>query len=276
MFASCLLALALAATPAARPDTAHLVIVATTDVHGRAFAWDYTADRPFPGGLTRVATVVDSLRRAYPGQVLVVDAGDLIQGNAFAAYFGRVATRDTNPVIRAMNLVGYDVATLGNHEFNWGLATLRQALAGAAFPYVSANIRGLPKDTLVHPAYVVLQRQGLRIGVTGFTTPGVMLWDRNNVRGRVRLERIPVAARRVLPALDRRDDFTIVLIHSGMEASRPTTRPASASRMPPRCWRRSHRSRIWWSWVIRTARCGTRCSTACTSSSPRTGPRASW
>jgi 2',3'-cyclic-nucleotide 2'-phosphodiesterase (5'-nucleotidase family) len=83
----------------------------------------------------------------------------------------------------------------------------------------------LPKDTLVHPAYVVLQREGLRIGVTGFTTPGVMLWDRNNVRGRVRLERIPVAARRVLPALDRRDDFTIVLIHSGMdgESSYDTT-----------------------------------------------------
>lgn len=217
MLASLLLAAALGTSPAAAPDTAHLVVVATTDVHGRAFAWDYAADRPFPGGLTRVATVVDSLRRAYPGQVLVVDAGDLIQGDPFAAYFASVAPRDTNPVVRAMNLVGYDAATLGNHEFNWGLATLARALHGAAFPYVSANIRGLPRDTLVHPAYVIIERGGVKIGITGFTTPGVMVWDRNNVQGRIHLERIPDAARRVLPILDRRSDLEIVLIHSGMD-----------------------------------------------------------
>ena len=217
MLASILLAAALAAAPAPSPDSAHLVIVATTDVHGRAFAWDYTTDRPFPGGLTRVATVVDSLRAAWPGQVLLVDSGDLIQGDPFAAYFARVAPQDTNPMLRAMNLVGYDVATLGNHEFNWGLATLARALDGARFPYVSANIRGLPGDTLAYRPYVVLERQGVRIGVAGFTTPGVMIWDRKNVAGRVRLERIPPAARRVLPELRRKFDFDIVLIHSGMD-----------------------------------------------------------
>ncbi|HET8762999.1 MAG TPA: 5'-nucleotidase C-terminal domain-containing protein [Gemmatimonadales bacterium] len=225
MLASLLLAAALTVPHPAAPDTAHLVIVATTDVHGRAFAWDYTTDRPFPGGLTRVATVVDSLRRAYPGQVLLVDSGDLIQGDPFAAYFARVAPQDTNPMIRAMNLVGYDAATLGNHEFNWGLATLAKALGGARFPYVSANIRGLPRDTLMHAPFVVLQREGIKVGIAGFTTPGVMVWDRKNVANRVRLERIPAAARRVLPQLDRQSDFDIVLIHSGMdgESSYDTT-----------------------------------------------------
>ncbi len=225
MLASLLLAAALAAPRPAPADTARLVIVATTDVHGRAFAWDYTADRTFPGGLTRVATVADSLRRAYPGQVLLLDSGDLIQGDPFAAYFARVAPQDTNPIVRAMNLVGYDAATLGNHEFNWGLTTLARALHGAAFPYVSANIRGLPGDTLMYRPYVVLERAGVKVGITGFTTPGVMVWDRANVEHRVRLERIPAAARRVLPALDRKSDLEIVLIHSGMdgESSYDTT-----------------------------------------------------
>lgn len=217
MLAPLLLAAVLAVPRPAPPDTARLVIVATTDVHGRAFAWDYTADTVFPGGLTRVATVVDSLRRAFPGQVLLLDSGDLIQGDPFAAYFARVAPQDTNPIVRAMNLAGYDAATLGNHEFNWGLATLARALGGAAFPYVSANIRGLPGDTLMYRPYVVLQREGVRVGITGFTTPGVMVWDRKNVDRRVRLERIPAAARRVLPALDRKSDFEIVLVHSGMD-----------------------------------------------------------
>jgi 2',3'-cyclic-nucleotide 2'-phosphodiesterase/3'-nucleotidase/5'-nucleotidase len=214
MFAPLLLLAALAAPP---PDTAHVVIVSTTDVHGRAFGWDYTADSVFPGGLARVATVVDSLRRAWPGQVLLLDAGDLIQGDPFAAYYAREAPRDTNPIVRAMNAVGYDVATPGNHEFNWGLATLRQALGAASYRYVSGNLRGLPGDTLMLPAFVVLERAGVRIGVTGFTTPGVMVWDRANVRGAVRVAPIEPSAAPVLEQLRRRADLAVVVIHSGMD-----------------------------------------------------------
>jgi 2',3'-cyclic-nucleotide 2'-phosphodiesterase/3'-nucleotidase/5'-nucleotidase len=213
-----MLSLLIAVTLASAPvqDTAHLVVVATTDVHGHATAWDYINRKPFPGGLTRVATIVDSLRARYPGQVLVTDAGDMLQGDPFATYFARVAPREPNPVIEAMNLTGYDVATPGNHDFDAGVAALRQATAGAAFPYVSGNIYSLAGDTLLYPAYVVLQRQGVRIGITGFTTPGVMLWNRDQVEGRVRVERIPAAATRVMEALRRVADLTVVLVHSGM------------------------------------------------------------
>ena len=206
-------------------DTAHVVVVATTDVHGHATDWDYVANQPFPGGISRVATVIDSLRAAYPGQVVVVDAGDLIQGDAFAAYFARVAPRDPNPVIEAMNLAGYDVATPGNHEFDWGLPAMRRIISGAAFPYVSGNLYTLPADTLLYPPFVVLQRQGVRIGVTGFTTPGAAVWNRDKLAGQIRVDRIPVAARRVMERLRRESDLTVVLAHSGMSgpASYDTT-----------------------------------------------------
>ena len=197
-------------------DTAHLVLVATTDVHGHATDWDYLAGKPFPGGLTRVATIVDSLRARYPGQVVVMDAGDVIQGDPFATYFARVSPREPNPVIEAMNLTGYDVATPGNHDFDWGVATLRQSIAGATFPYVSGNIYTLPADTLLYPPFVVLQRQGVRIGITGLTTPGVMLWNGDKLRDRVRVERIPAAAARVTETLRRVADLSVVLVHSGM------------------------------------------------------------
>src|SRR4029079_1537304 len=95
-----------AAVAAARADTTHLVLVATTDVHGHATEWDYVADRPFPGGLSRAATVIDSLRARYPGRVSVLDAGDLIEGEPFADYYARVAPRDPHPAIEAMNLIG--------------------------------------------------------------------------------------------------------------------------------------------------------------------------
>src|SRR6476620_4782660 len=107
-----LIALAIAAAPL--QDTAHVVLVATTDVHGHATDWDYVRQQSYPGGLTRVATIVDSLKALYPGAVVVMDAGDVTQGNAFAAYFARVKPHDPHPIIEAMNLAGYDVATPGN------------------------------------------------------------------------------------------------------------------------------------------------------------------
>jgi 2',3'-cyclic-nucleotide 2'-phosphodiesterase/3'-nucleotidase len=209
--------LLLAAFAAAPPDTTHLVLVATTDVHGRAYGWDYVTDRPFGGGLARVATVVDSLRARYPGRVLMFDAGDLIQGDPFAAVAAADTTPGGNAVIRAMNLVGYDAATIGNHEFNWGLETLHRALGAARYPVVSGNIVALPGDTLLYRPYVVLERAGVRVGVSGFTTPGVMVWDRENVRGRVRVDPIEPRAGDVLRAVRRSADLSIVLIHSGME-----------------------------------------------------------
>jgi 2',3'-cyclic-nucleotide 2'-phosphodiesterase/3'-nucleotidase/5'-nucleotidase len=200
-------------------DTAHVVVVATTDLHGHATDWDYLAGRPFPGGLSRVATVVDSLKRSFPGQVIVADVGDALQGDPFASYFGRVKPHDPHPVIEAMNLVPYDVATLGNHDFDFGRPALRRAISAAAFPYVSGNIYTLQGDSLLYPPFMVLQRQGVRVGVAGFTTPGVMVWNRDELQGKLRVDRIPGAAARVLEAMRRQADLAIILVHSGMDGS---------------------------------------------------------
>ena len=198
------------------PDTAHVVLVATTDVHGRATAWDYLAERAAPGGLTRVATVVDSLRRRFPGQVVVLDAGDMLQGNAFAAYQARQGRRQPNPIVEAMNLVGYDAATPGNHDFDWGVPELERALADAAFPYVSANLFRVPSDSLLVSPFRVLRRGPIRVGVTGFTTPGVMVWDGDRLRGKIRVERIEAAAGRTFADMRRSSDLVVALAHSGV------------------------------------------------------------
>jgi 2',3'-cyclic-nucleotide 2'-phosphodiesterase (5'-nucleotidase family) len=198
------------------PDSAHVVLVATTDVHGRATAWDYFADEAAPGGLTRVATLVDSLRRGYPGQVVVLDAGDMLQGSPFAAYHARPGRRGPNPIVEAMNLAGYDVATPGNHDFDWGVPELERALADAAFPYVSANLHTLPRDAPLVSPFRVLSRGPVRVGVTGFTTPGTMVWDRDRVEGKIRVERIEESAPRTFEAMRRSADLVVALSHSGI------------------------------------------------------------
>ncbi len=199
-------------------DTARVVVVATTDVHGNATAWDYALERPFPGGLTRAATIVDSLRRQYPEQVVLVDAGDLVQGNPFAAFLAR-EPRTPHPIIEAMNAMGYDAATPGNHDFDFGLPFLEGVTRAAKFKYVAGNIRTIPQDTLLFPDHTVIRRGPIRVAIGGFTTPGVMLWDKAELAGVARVGPIAGAAPAVVRSMRLDADLSVVLMHSGLERS---------------------------------------------------------
>jgi len=212
-----LFALLLAAqAPSQAPDTTHLLIVATTDVHGRVRGWDYVRDAEAPGGLSRAATILETLRTQYPGRLVLVDAGDLLQGNPFATFFGRQDQRQPQPIVDALNALQYDAATPGNHDFDFGLPLLRRAMGDATYHYVSANV-DLPAGGSLFPATVVLQRAGVRVGVTGFTTPGVMVWDRAQLAGQVRVRRVAEAAPAALEQLEREGaDVKVVLIHAGL------------------------------------------------------------
>src|SRR5947207_10238779 len=205
------------AAPAA--DTAHIVIVATTDVHGRVLGWDYVRDVAAPGGLSRAATALEALRARYPGQVVLVDAGDLLQGNAFAAYYGHYDKRQPQPIVDALNALQYDVVTPGNHDFDFGIDFLRRAASQATYRYVSGNILD-DSGKVLFPTTVILPRGAVKVGITGFTTPGVMLWDRAQLAGRARVRRIAEAAPAALAGLERLGaDIKIVLLHSGFGES---------------------------------------------------------
>src|SRR5213593_4611661 len=212
LFCSLLLALQAPTTP---PDTAHVVIVATTDVHGRVLGWDYVRDAAAPGGLSRAAMALERLRSRYPGDLVLVDAGDLLQGNPFATFFGRYDKRQPQPIVDALNALQFDVVTPGNHDFDFGVDFLRRAATEATYRYVSANVEdstGAP----FFPQTVVVARGRVKVGITGFTTPGVMLWDKAQLAGRARVRRIAGAAPMALARLDGEGaDLKIVLIHSG-------------------------------------------------------------
>src|SRR5579864_7768442 len=232
----CAFLLLLQASPAPKPasppppaapapssaDSAHLVIVATTDLHGRMLGWDDVRDAETPGGLSRAATIIATLRTQYPGQVVLVDAGDLIEGNLFATYFARVAPARPHPMVDALNSLDYDAATPGNHEFDFGVDALRTAMADATFQYLSANIlvpttQAERSDAPLFSPTAVVVRNGIRVGITGFTTPGVMVWDRSLVAGKVKVLPIAQAAPGALAALDRQGvDFKLVLVHAGL------------------------------------------------------------
>jgi 2',3'-cyclic-nucleotide 2'-phosphodiesterase/3'-nucleotidase/5'-nucleotidase len=214
--------LCLAGAPAAAQDTAHVVVVSTTDIHGHATGWDFIEGRAFPGGLTRAATVVDSLRARYPGEVVLVDAGDLISGDPFAAYFAS-HPRSPHPMLEAMDALEYDAITPGNHEFNYGFEFFRDAYHGRNFRAVCGNCvfpgRGVDgRDSLMFPPYAVVSRGRVRVAVAGFTTPGAMVWDGDKLRGKLTIR--PVGDQsRLFAEMRRQADLVVTVIHSGMDGA---------------------------------------------------------
>ena len=195
-----------------------LVVMATTDVHGRLRGWDYYANRPDPArSLAAAATIVDSIRRVNPDRALLVDAGDLLQGNPLTFVAARVAPQPVHPVIASMNVMRYDAAVLGNHEFNYGVPLLRAAIARAGFPFLAANVHEASGKPFAAP-FTVVERSGIRVGIVGATTPGSMVWDRDNlVAARLRVSDIVPAVRRaVADARRARAEVIVVLLHSGL------------------------------------------------------------
>ncbi|SLN09516.1 Trifunctional nucleotide phosphoesterase protein YfkN precursor [Roseivivax jejudonensis] len=216
----------------------HLRLMETTDLHVHVYPYDYYADRPSDTvGLARTAAHVAAIR-AEATNALLFDNGDFLQGNPmgdYIAYERGMREGDMHPVITAMNALGFDASTLGNHEFNYGLDFLMTSLAGAEFPIVSANVvkdagAGPRDDTTLVPPYVILDREvtdgagathPIRIGVIGFVPPQIMSWDRQHLDGRVTTRDIVAAARAWVPQMrEEGADIILALSHSGIGSPR--------------------------------------------------------
>lgn len=224
----------------AQANQAHLRIIETTDLHVAVVAYDYYADAPNDTmGLARTATLIEGIR-AEAGNSMLLDNGDIIQGNPMGDYIAYEKGLDGNihPIIAAMNTLGYEAATLGNHEFNYGLEFLDKALEGAKFPFVSANlVRGdlaadaLRDETYVKPYRIVEKEltdgsgatKTIKVGIIGFLPPQIMTWDATHLTGKVNTRDIVETAQAYVPRMKEEGaDIIIALSHSGIAADQTT------------------------------------------------------
>ncbi|MBF9029253.1 bifunctional 2',3'-cyclic-nucleotide 2'-phosphodiesterase/3'-nucleotidase [Rhodobacterales bacterium HKCCE3408] len=221
----------------AQANQAHLRIMETTDLHVHVFPYDYYADREVDTvGLARTSALIDQVRAESTNSMLI-DNGDFLQGNPmgdYIAYERGMAEGDMHPVIAAMNTLGYDAGTIGNHEFNYGLSFLMNSMAGANFPVTLANVAremgASPREdqTLFQP-YVILDREitdgagethPIRIGLIGFVPPQIMNWDRGHLEGNVQARDIVDTAAAYIPQMKEEGaEIIIALSHSGIGAA---------------------------------------------------------
>src|SRR2546421_9469804 len=156
----------------AAPQRAHVVILSTTDMHGRVFPIDYYTNKYDNVGIAKVATLIKEARKNDP-DLMLVDSGDTIQGTPLEYFHNKRNNTPPDPMMLAMNALKYDSMTVGNHEYNFGLQVLNKARSEAKFPWLSANTYDVSSDkphTHYQP-YIVKEVQGVRIGVLGLTTP---------------------------------------------------------------------------------------------------------
>ncbi|KQV69498.1 multifunctional 2',3'-cyclic-nucleotide 2'-phosphodiesterase/5'-nucleotidase/3'-nucleotidase [Nocardioides sp. Root122] len=212
-----------------------LTVLGTTDLHGNVLNWDYFKNLEFDNtahddiGIAKAATLIKAGRARLGHQpVLTLDAGDTIQGTPLAYYYARIdpiTGGSIHPMARAMNLVGYDAAALGNHEFNYGLDTLRTFESQLDFPLLGANAVDPATGRPVFPPYVIKRFKvrgapDLKVGVLGLTNPGIAIWDKANVEGKVEFPGLVEQARRFVPELKRRGcDVVVISAHSGADTS---------------------------------------------------------
>ena len=202
-------------------------LLGLTDLHANLYPYDYYRDRPDDSvGLARAASLVAEARRETPN-CLLFDNGDILQGTPLGDLAAQAIAADPaaiHPVIAAMNILDYAVATLGNHDFNYGLEALERAYAQARFPVVSCNVRKSDGSPWYPPSIVIERElvdedgrsQRLRVGVIGVAPPQIAQWDEAHVRGRLTTVDIVEAARAELGELRGRVDLVVVLCHSGI------------------------------------------------------------
>ncbi|MFI9174522.1 bifunctional metallophosphatase/5'-nucleotidase [Streptomyces lincolnensis] len=210
-----------------------LTVMGTTDLHGNVFNWDYFKDAEFSDakgnakGLARVSTLVDQVRREKGRRnTMLIDAGDTIQGTPLTYYYAKVDPitapgGPVHPMAAAMNAIGYDAVALGNHEFNYGIETLRKFEEQCDFPLLGANALDAKTLRPAFPPYFmktfhVKGAPPVRVAVLGLTNPGIAIWDKAYVQGKLTFPGLEEQAAKWVPRLRSMGaDVVVVSAHSG-------------------------------------------------------------
>ncbi|EPP2918892.1 bifunctional metallophosphatase/5'-nucleotidase [Vibrio cholerae] len=198
---------------AANGDIHNVTILGTSDLHGHFMPWDYSADKlNLSGSLSQIATKVKTIRQEQPN-VILVDAGDTIQGN-FVETFKDEAI---DPMMLGFNEMKYDVWVLGNHEFDFGLKVLNRSLTQFKGRSLAGNIQR-PDGNPFLPGYTIIERGGIKIGVIGMNTPMTQVF----AEGTNRLEGMTftnptLEVQKIIKQIDPQVDAIVLVAHMGLE-----------------------------------------------------------
>ena len=196
-----------------------LKIVETSDVHGNFYPYDFIRRQPAEGSLARVQTFVKQQRETYGDNLLLLDNGDILQGQPAAYYYNYMDTLAPHLTAEMLNFMGYDAGNMGNHDVETGRAVFDRWMGDCHFPVLGANIIETATGKTHCKPYVVLERDGVKLVVLGMITPAIPMWLSESLWPGLRFEDMEETARKWLPLIREREqpDVVVGLFHAGKE-----------------------------------------------------------
>ena len=214
------LLLCLALSVAAQEKVVKLKIVETSDVHGNYYPYNFITRHEWKGSLARVYSFVQKEREQYKENLILLDNGDILQGQPTAYYYNYIDTVSPHLCSEMMNYMKYDAGNMGNHDVETGRAVFDRWIATCDFPVLGANIIDTSTGQPHLAPYKVLERDGVKIVVLGMITPAIPAWLSENLWKGLRFDDMEETARKWMKVIREKEnpDLVIGLFHAGQEA----------------------------------------------------------
>lgn len=203
----------------AQTKTVNLRIVETSDVHGYFFPYDFVNRKPLEGTLMRINTYVNNLRNQYGENLLLIDNGDILQGQPTCYWSNYVMTTDQNIAARMVNYMRYDAETIGNHDVEPGHAVYDKWIREVRCPILGANVVEKENGQPYLKPYALFVRDGVKIAVIGLLTPTIPCWLNESVYEGLEFHEMVSCAKKWVKQVREVEhaDLVIGLFHSGKE-----------------------------------------------------------
>lgn len=208
----------------AKDKTVELCILETSDVHGSFFPYDFINRTPCKGSLARLSTYVKRERERFGANLLLLDNGDILQGQPTVYYYNFIDTAATHVTAAMMNYLRYDAGNMGNHDMETGHAVYDRWIRQCNFPILGANIIDTASGKPYLPPYSVFNRDGVKVAVIGLLTPSIPAWLPENLWAGLRFDDIEESARKWVKTVREKEnpDVVVAIIHSGRDHTHTT------------------------------------------------------
>jgi len=209
----------------AEKKTVDFRIIHTTDIHGHFFPYDYINRKPLSGSVARIASYVDSLRNIYGNKLLLLDSGDILQGQPTSYFYNFLNTQSPNIAASVINYMKYDAQTIGNHDIEPGHKVYDKWISEVQCPILGANVLNAEKKCYLTP-YSIIQRDNIKIAVLGMLTPAIPFWLNEKTWSGLSFEDIVTTTQQWVDIIQEKEcpDIIIGLFHSGRDGGITTNK----------------------------------------------------
>lgn len=194
-----------------------LRLIETSDVHGSFFPYNFITQKPSDGSMARVAWYVDSLRQVYADNLILLDNGDILQGQPTSYFFNYIATDQTNIAADIVNWLHYDAQAIGNHDIEAGHAVYDKWIKELSCPTLAANM--ITDGSPYTLPYIILEREGIKIAILGMITPAIPNWLEQDLWSGLTFLDIKEASEKWVKIIKEKEKphLLIGLFHSGLK-----------------------------------------------------------